>query len=94
MFFNFLKINFCVGQGKCGVAVIRISGSDAELAIKKMTNIKNLKPRQAYLRNIKNPEDGEVIDRGLCLWFPGLLSLILISKNNISIDCLWEVLNL
>ncbi|XP_014218037.1 tRNA modification GTPase GTPBP3, mitochondrial [Copidosoma floridanum] len=58
------------GQGKCGVAVVRISGSNARAALEKMTNISKLEPRKAYLRNIKNPETGEVIDQGLCLWFP------------------------
>ncbi|XP_016842569.1 tRNA modification GTPase GTPBP3, mitochondrial isoform X1 [Nasonia vitripennis] len=59
------------GQGKCGVAVVRISGTDARLAIEKMTNIAKLEPRKAYLRNIRNPQTGETIDKGLCLWFPG-----------------------
>ncbi|XP_058807558.1 tRNA modification GTPase GTPBP3, mitochondrial isoform X2 [Phymastichus coffea] len=59
------------GQGKCGVAVVRISGSEAKLALDKMTNISKLEPRKAYLRNIRNSETGDIIDKGLCLWFPG-----------------------
>lgn len=66
----FMIISFA-GQGKCGVAVVRISGSAAKYAIEKMTSITNVEPRKAYLRNIKNPRTGEIIDRGLCLWFPG-----------------------
>ena len=61
------------GQGKCGVAVVRISGIDARIALEKMTSISNLEPRKAYLRNIRNPETGEIIDKGLCLWFPSII---------------------
>ncbi|XP_029677055.1 tRNA modification GTPase GTPBP3, mitochondrial-like [Formica exsecta] len=59
------------GHGKCGVAVVRISGSRSLEALKKMTNISKLEPRKAFLRRIRDPETGEVIDNGLCLWFPG-----------------------
>ncbi|XP_015522860.2 tRNA modification GTPase GTPBP3, mitochondrial isoform X1 [Neodiprion lecontei] len=59
------------GHGKCGVAVIRISGSQAIDALKQMTNITKLEPRKAFLRNICDPDTREVIDKGLCLWFPG-----------------------
>lgn len=61
-----------VGQGKCGVAVVRISGSKASEAILKMTNCKELpKPRVAKLNYIKDPETLEELDKGLILWFPG-----------------------
>ncbi|XP_017794956.1 PREDICTED: tRNA modification GTPase GTPBP3, mitochondrial, partial [Habropoda laboriosa] len=59
------------GYGKCGVAVIRISGPEASIALKKMTKISNLKPRIALLRKIHDPETKDVLDKGLCLWFPG-----------------------
>lgn len=39
-------------------------------ALKKMTNISQLEPRKVFLRKIRDPETGEVIDNGLCLWFP------------------------
>ncbi|XP_054011389.1 tRNA modification GTPase GTPBP3, mitochondrial [Hylaeus anthracinus] len=58
------------GYGKCGVAVIRISGPDASVALRKMTKMSNLKPRQAVLRKIHDPETTEILDKGLCLWFP------------------------
>ncbi|XP_043255495.1 tRNA modification GTPase GTPBP3, mitochondrial [Colletes gigas] len=58
------------GYGKCGVAVIRISGPEASIALKKMTKTSNLKPKIAVLRNICDPETTEVLDKGLCLWFP------------------------
>ncbi|XP_011638602.2 tRNA modification GTPase GTPBP3, mitochondrial isoform X2 [Pogonomyrmex barbatus] len=59
------------GHGKCGVAVVRVSGSRSLEALKKMTNISKLEPRRAFLRKIHDPETKEVIDNGLCLWFPG-----------------------
>ncbi|KAK9297974.1 hypothetical protein QLX08_008500 [Tetragonisca angustula] len=59
------------GYGKCGVAVIRVSGPKALVALQKMTKISSLKPRIAFLRNIYDPETKEVLDKGLCLWFPG-----------------------
>ncbi|PBC34417.1 tRNA modification GTPase GTPBP3 [Apis cerana cerana] len=59
------------GYGKCGVAVIRISGPKALVALKRMTKISELKPRMALLKKIYDPETKEMLDRGLCLWFPG-----------------------
>uniref|UniRef100_A0A6P7GVV3 tRNA modification GTPase GTPBP3, mitochondrial isoform X1 n=2 Tax=Diabrotica virgifera virgifera TaxID=50390 RepID=A0A6P7GVV3_DIAVI len=60
------------GHGKCGVAVIRVSGSNSETALKLMTGLSSTpKPRTAILKSIKNPINGEVIDKGLVLWFPG-----------------------
>ncbi|XP_024946818.1 tRNA modification GTPase GTPBP3, mitochondrial isoform X2 [Cephus cinctus] len=58
-------------QGKCGVAVVRISGGEALEALRKMTNLTKPEPRKAFLRKIFDPQTGEIIDRGLCLWFPG-----------------------
>ncbi|CAH0562498.1 unnamed protein product [Brassicogethes aeneus] len=60
------------GQGKCGVAVIRISGPKSGEALKKLTNMKNMpEPRLANLRSIRNPITQEILDKGLVLWFPG-----------------------
>ncbi|XP_969524.2 tRNA modification GTPase GTPBP3, mitochondrial [Tribolium castaneum] len=59
------------GQGKCGVAVIRVSGASTELALKCLTGLTNPKPRTAILRSIKHPSSHEVLDKGLVLWFPG-----------------------
>ncbi|XP_031831376.1 5-taurinomethyluridine-[tRNA] synthase subunit GTPB3, mitochondrial isoform X2 [Nomia melanderi] len=58
------------GYGKCGVAVIRISGPDASIALQKMTKSSILKPRKAVLKKIHDPETKEFLDKGLCLWFP------------------------
>ncbi|KOX75975.1 tRNA modification GTPase MnmE [Melipona quadrifasciata] len=60
-----------IRYGKCGVAVIRVSGPKALVALQKMTKISSLKPRIAFLRKICDPETKEVLDKGLCLWFPG-----------------------
>ncbi|CAG9759581.1 unnamed protein product [Ceutorhynchus assimilis] len=60
------------GSGKCGVAVIRVTGTEAGAAIKKLTNLQELpQPRTAILRSIKHPISNEVLDKGLVLWFPG-----------------------
>ncbi|XP_076750165.1 tRNA modification GTPase MnmE [Xylocopa sonorina] len=59
------------GYGKCGVAVIRISGPKAATALERMTKTSSLKPRVALLRKIHDPETKEMLDKGLCLWFPG-----------------------
>nr|XP_023024392.1 tRNA modification GTPase GTPBP3, mitochondrial isoform X1 [Leptinotarsa decemlineata] len=60
------------GQGKCGVAVIRVSGSSAREALKLVLNSDTLpKPRTAVLKHIKHPTTKETLDKGLVLWFPG-----------------------
>ena len=59
------------GPGVSGVAIIRISGSDASSVIEKLTG-KNLpKPRMATLRKINNINTSELIDEAIILWFPG-----------------------
>ncbi|KAK5642831.1 hypothetical protein RI129_008998 [Pyrocoelia pectoralis] len=59
------------GQGKCGVAVIRVSGPCAGNAIKHLTAAQELpQPRRATLQKLKHPHSGEVLDKGLVLWFP------------------------
>ena len=51
--------------------MVRISGCEALKALKKMTNISTLKPKTVFLRKIHDPETRVLIDKGLCLWFPG-----------------------
>lgn len=59
-------------MGKCGVAVIRVTGSQASFAVTKLGNLKKLpEPRTAVLRSLRHPVYSEVIDKGLVLWFPG-----------------------
>jgi tRNA modification GTPase len=57
------------GHGKAGVAVIRISGSQAGAVLRRMAGTVP-EPRVARLAAIRNPETGEILDRGLVLWFP------------------------
>ncbi|XP_060871826.1 tRNA modification GTPase GTPBP3, mitochondrial isoform X1 [Metopolophium dirhodum] len=60
------------GLGKCGVAVIRVSGPCTSKAILNMTHLKYLpKPRKACLHKIIDPTTKEQLDNGLLLWFPG-----------------------
>jgi tRNA modification GTPase len=56
--------------GKAGVAVVRVSGPAALCCVRTLTG-RDLQPRQATLRTIRDPISGDVIDRGLALWFPG-----------------------
>lgn len=51
--------------GKAGIAIIRISGPLAGMAVEKLTAQPLPLPRRAILRNFAD------IDRGLLLWFPG-----------------------
>ncbi len=53
-----------------GLAVLRISGFDAGTVLKKMVR-REVSPRHAVHAGIHHPETGELIDRGLVLWFPG-----------------------
>ena len=59
------------GPGISGVAIIRISGSDASSVIKSLTREEIPKPRMATLRKINNINTSELIDEGIILWFPG-----------------------
>ncbi|XP_051967778.1 tRNA modification GTPase GTPBP3, mitochondrial isoform X2 [Xyrauchen texanus] len=61
------------GQGRCGVAVIRVSGPASALSISCLTSSTRGLPaaRTATLRNIIHPQTQELLDRGLVLWFPG-----------------------
>ncbi|XP_062607753.1 tRNA modification GTPase GTPBP3, mitochondrial-like [Saccostrea cucullata] len=59
------------GYGKCGVAVIRVSGPQAKDSIHQMCSARSLpSPRKTQLRRIVDPMTGEPIDRGLVIWFP------------------------
>ena len=57
--------------GLSGVAVIRISGSEAEKIILSLTNKTLPSPRVATLRKIINSNSNELIDEGIVIWFPG-----------------------
>ncbi len=59
------------GSGRAGVAVFRLSGPEAGAALDRLTGRRRPPPRRAVLRDLVDPRDGEVVDRGLILWFPG-----------------------
>ena len=59
------------GPGTSGVAIIRISGSEASNVIKSLTREEIPKPRMATLRKINNINTSELIDEGMIIWFPG-----------------------
>ena len=59
------------GPGVSGVAIIRISGSEASKVIKSLTGKEISQPRVATLRKINNINTSELIDEGIIIWFPG-----------------------
>ncbi|XP_076444183.1 5-taurinomethyluridine-[tRNA] synthase subunit GTPB3, mitochondrial-like [Babylonia areolata] len=60
------------GHGRCGVAVIRVSGPSCSEALRRLCGQQTLpSARQAVLKRLRDPSTGEMIDRGLVLWFPG-----------------------
>ena len=58
------------GQGKAGVAVVRISGRGTAAALRLLVG-RLPEPRVARLKAVRHPLTGDVLDRGLVLWFPG-----------------------
>lgn len=57
------------GGGRAGVAVLRLSGPGAGTALMALAG--RLPPaRRATLARLREPADGQTIDRGLVLWFP------------------------
>ena len=61
------------GTGRAGIAVIRMSGSQAGNVLGAVTDSLPL-PRQASVRQLRHPHSREVIDKALVLWMPGSLS--------------------
>ena len=59
------------GPGTSGIAVVRISGSNASKAITLLTGQSVPPPRMATLRKINNINTSELIDEGIIIWFPG-----------------------
>lgn len=56
--------------GRAGVAVVRISGSAAALVFDLCKPKKRAQPREAVLREFRDPKTNQLIDRALVLWFP------------------------
>lgn len=57
--------------GRAGVAVVRISGPQAGPALERLTGKPLPTPRRATRARLRGPPDGQVLDDGLVLWFPG-----------------------
>ncbi len=58
------------GRPPAAIAVVRVCGSKASLALEKLIG-RVPPPRQATLARVRQPGSGEVIDEALALWFPG-----------------------
>jgi tRNA modification GTPase len=58
------------GAGRAAIAVIRISGPGAGEAVMALAG-KLPAPRQASFAVLRDPETGEMLDRGIALFFPG-----------------------
>jgi tRNA modification GTPase len=57
------------GRPPAAIAVVRISGPQALVALEKLTG-RVPEPRRAALMRVRDSADGEVIDEALVLWFP------------------------
>ncbi len=57
------------GRPPAAIAVVRVSGPRAGLALEKVTG-RVPPPRQAALVRVRDPLSGEAIDEALALWFP------------------------
>jgi tRNA modification GTPase len=57
------------GRPPAAIAVIRISGPHAGIALRALIG-RLPQPRHATLVRVRDPAGGEVIDEGLALWFP------------------------
>ncbi|MGG5886801.1 tRNA uridine-5-carboxymethylaminomethyl(34) synthesis GTPase MnmE [Falsiroseomonas sp. HC035] len=58
------------GAGLAAVAVLRLSGPRTGQVVKRLAG-RLPQPRHASLRRLRAPDDGQVMDEALVLWFPG-----------------------
>ena len=58
------------GGARAAIAVVRVSGPAAAVALSRIGGKPLPEPRRAVLRRFREPETGEEIDQGLALWFP------------------------
>jgi tRNA modification GTPase len=58
------------GRPPAAIAVVRVSGPRAGVALEKLIG-RVPEPRRAALARVRDPASGEVIDEALALWFPG-----------------------
>ncbi|MGB0577180.1 MAG: tRNA uridine-5-carboxymethylaminomethyl(34) synthesis GTPase MnmE [Alphaproteobacteria bacterium] len=59
------------GNGVSGLAVIRISGPESGPILQSLSDGSLPMPRHATRVSLRDPDNGEVLDDGLVLWFPG-----------------------
>jgi tRNA modification GTPase len=59
------------GAGRAGVAVIRVSGSDAARAFLELTGRNLPEARRMTLARLSDPRDKRLLDEALAAWFPG-----------------------
>jgi tRNA modification GTPase len=57
------------GRPPAAIAVVRISGPRARMALEQMLG-RVPEPRRASLARLRDPVSGEIVDEGLALWFP------------------------
>src|SRR5580658_8989981 len=57
------------GRPPAAIAVVRVSGPRAGVAIEKLVG-RVPEPRKAALARVREPASGEIIDEALALWFP------------------------
>jgi tRNA modification GTPase len=57
------------GRPPVAIAVVRVSGPQARLALEKLAG-RVTEPRKATLARLRDPMTGDVIDEALALWFP------------------------
>ena len=58
------------GRPPAAIAVVRVSGPQAGIALEKLIG-RLPQPRKAALARVRGPANGEPIDEALALWFPG-----------------------
>jgi len=58
------------GRPPAAIAVVRVSGPQAGIALEKLIG-RLPQPRKAALARVRDPANGEPIDEALALWFPG-----------------------
>ena len=56
-------------EGKAGVSVIRISGNKSSEVINKLGGTTSY-PRVANITKLVDPDNGEIVDKAIAIWFP------------------------
>jgi tRNA modification GTPase len=67
-----------------GVAILRISGPAARVALETMSG-RLPEPRMASLTRLRDPQSGDLLDAALCLWFPAPASFT--GEDVVEIQC-------